>query len=129
MPIVSKLLGLGLSPHLASRVTGTVNATEVTAGTTQAGATLLSLDDIHNIKTSQSNGGVILPPGNGTTDGMQPGDSMWVFNNTTNTIKVYPPGAAGTINAGSAAASISLTTLQKGLFVSLDGTAFTALVS
>ncbi len=133
MTIAQHLIGLGMNGSLAATVVGGISSGEAGAGTTQADATLLSMSSIHWVKTGASNSGVILPPGNSTTATtvLGPGDSIWVFANTGNTLKVYPPGT-GTINGGSASASVSLTDKQKGLFVCLDGGAnanFIALVS
>ncbi len=131
MTIQRKLMGSGNSFLSTLQITGTVISTEAGAGSTQAGATLLSFDDIHWVKTGASNAGVILPPGNGSGDSMGAGDSMIVYANTGNTLKVYPPGT-GTINGGSASAAVSLTDKQKGEFICLDGGAnanFIALIS
>lgn len=131
MTVKAKLTGSGMNPQLSIMTVGTVISTEAAAGSNQAGATLLSFDDVHWIKTGTSNQGVILPPGNGTGDSMNAGDCMWVFANTGNTLKVYPPGT-GQINQGGASAAVSLTDKQKGLFICLDGGTnanFLALVS
>jgi hypothetical protein len=132
MTIQQHLVGSGMNPYLAIATVGGVISTEAGAGSSQTDATLLTLASVHWIKTAANNSGVVLPPGGSTkVDTMQAGDTMWVYNGDSNTLKVYPPGT-GKINGGSASASISLTTLQKGLFICLDGGAnanFLALVS
>ncbi len=121
MTIAQKLIGTGINPFAALQIAGTLDSTEAGAGTTQAGATLLSLHAIHWVKTGASNSGVVLPPGtNATASVLSAGDAMMVFNNTGNTLKVYPPGT-GAINGGTASAAVSLTDKQVGLFTCLDG--------
>lgn len=120
MTIKAKLIGSGMNWLQAQMNVGTVIATESAAGSNQAGATLMSMDDIHWVKTGGSNAGMILPPGNGTGDSLTAGDCVYVFANTGNTLKVYPPGT-GAINGGSGGAAVSLTDKQKGEFICLDG--------
>ena len=121
MSLANILMGLGVPAHQAREMVGTVDSSEAGAGTTQAGATLLSMRTVHWVKTGASNSGVVLPPGVSTTaTPLGPGDSMLIVNATGNTLKVYPPGT-GAFNAGSASAAISLTINQVMLATCLDG--------
>ena len=125
MTIAQKLMGSGNNWLASQNICGSVNSAEAAAGSNQAGATTLTLDDIHWVKPGGSNAGVIFPTS------MGPGDSMWIFANTGNTMKVYPPGT-GQINQAGASTAISLTDKQKAYCVCLDGGAnanFLAVVS
>lgn len=123
MSIAQTFMGLGISPLASLHLNaGTVDSSEAGAGTTQAGATMLSLKGVHWVKTGASNSGVVIAPGasNTTANTLTAGDYLIVFNNTGNTLKVYPPGT-GTINGGSASAAISLTDKQVSFLICLDG--------
>jgi hypothetical protein len=101
MAFKAHLMGSGIAAGAANSILGGVIATEAGAGTTRTDATRLSLVSIHNIATAANNSGVILPPGNGTADGMQPGDTMVIYNGDSNTLLLYPP-AGGQLNGGTA---------------------------
>lgn len=117
------VMGAGNSAASASSIVGGVNSTSVGAGTVSTNAALLPLASLAWIKTAANNSGVILPPGNGSGDGMQPGDYMIIYNGTVNSVLIYPP-AGGTLNGASANASFTLPTLTGISCYSLDGTAF-----
>lgn len=109
------IIGAGCSPGQAQAIVGLDNwsanngAVTTLAGTTQATAVQMSY--CISAVTGASNTGGLLP------QNASPGDRMFVANTGANTIKVYPATAAGTINGGSAAASISLATLKAAEFV------------
>jgi hypothetical protein len=117
-------MGSGISAGASGAVIGGVsNGVTAAAGTTSTNATLLPFSSLTVVTTGTSNQGVILPPGNGTADGMQPGDSLTVANYTGATIIVYPP-AGGKLNNGSANSGLSLTNGKTAYFRSIDGTNF-----
>jgi len=128
MPNKAHLAAAGNAPLSASAITGGV-VTQAVSGSASTDATLMPIGSHYQVTTSSSNQGMIFPPGNGTTDSFGAGDWGTIFNNTGNTIKVYPP-AGFKINGGTATTgSVSLTTLQKALWVCLDGSNFTMLVA
>ena len=92
-------MGSGIAAQAAGAVVGGATTGIVAAGTTAAGATLLPFSSICSVDTAANNSGVILPPGNGSGDGMQPGDWMDIYNGDSNTLLLYPP-AGGTLNSG-----------------------------
>ncbi len=126
MTIKRNATGTGTSAAAAGALIGGVsNGVTAAAGTSsQATAALLPMVSNHIITTGASNSGVILPPGNGTTDGMTAGDWMTVANYTGNTIIVYPP-AGGKLNNGTLNAGLSMTTGKTAIFSCIDGTGFT----
>lgn len=101
MAIKAHLTGLGMPAQLAAATVGGVTAGLVAAGTTHADALQLPLSSICYILTAASNSGAILPPGNGSGDGLSAGDSMVIFNADSNTMLLYPP-AGGKLNNGTA---------------------------
>lgn len=101
MSIKAHLTALGTPASLAASIVGGVNTTTVGAGTTAAGATLLPFSGNVWIKTAANNSGVILPPGNGTGDGLSAGDYITIYNGDSNTLLLYPP-TGGTLNGGTA---------------------------
>lgn len=101
MPIKAHITGLGTAPATAAAIVGGVNTGTSGAGTTAAGAALLPLAGTHYIATAANNSGVILPPGNGSGDGLSAGDSMLIFNADANALLIYPP-TGGKLNNGTA---------------------------
>ena len=126
MAIKQHVMSQGTSAGAAGAIVGGVTAQAV-SGSSQTDATLMPLGTHFYVTTSSSNQGCILPPGTGSTDAMAVGDWGTIFNNTTNTIKIYPP-TSGIFNGGSANAAVSLTTLQKALFWKCDSTNYAILV-
>ena len=126
MTVRQHVMSTGASAAHAGAVVGGVY-TQPVSGSSQTDATLMPLATHYYVTTSSSNQGCIIPPGNGSADAMQPGDWSTIFNNTANTIKIYPP-VGGAINAGSANAAVSLTTHQKALFWMCDATNYALLV-
>jgi hypothetical protein len=78
---------------------GFTNVAITCAGTTQATATPIT-SKCATLTTGASATGAALPN--------VPGDFGFVFNSTATTAVVYPNGASGTINNGSAGAGINL---------------------
>lgn len=115
----------GASAHAAA-IVGGVNTTTAAAGSNQATATLLQIGS--NFVISTGTGGVILPPGNGTADGLTEGDRVTVANYTGSSINVYPPGA-GKIANGSASAAFAVGNTKSAIFICIDGTNFFANLS
>jgi len=101
MTIKSNVMGGGTPALAASAIVGGMNTASVGAGTTRTDATLLPLVSNHWIGTAANNSGVILPPGNGSGDSLQPGDYMRIYNADSNTLLLYPP-PLGTLNNGTA---------------------------
>jgi len=91
-------------------------ASVVAAGTTQGTATVLSAAGLINVATGTANQGVLLP-----TSTTIVGKTIYVYNNTGATIKIYPFGTE-TIDGGSASAAVTLTSANRGA-------SFTCLVS
>jgi len=91
MTITSNLTGAGIAASAAAQIAGPVSTAAAGAGTSNTDAALLPLADTHYITTAANNSGVILPPGNGTGAGMQVGDSMFIYNDSANTLLLYAP--------------------------------------
>lgn len=118
------VMGLGNSAGSAAAIVGGVNSTSVGAGTTAADATLLPLSSFAWIKTAANNSGVMLPPGRGSGDGMQPGDYMHIYNDDSNTLLLYPP-TGGKLNGGTVSTgTVSIATKTSVTATSLDGLQF-----
>ena len=117
----------GVSPLASAAITGGV-VTQAVSGSSNTDATLMPIGSFFNVTASSSNQGMIFPPGNGSTQGFGAGDWGGISNNTTNTIKVYPP-IGGKINGGTATTgSVSLTTLQNAIWWCLDGTSYSVVI-
>lgn len=124
MSFKRNIMGSGIAAGAAETIVGGVNSIVAGAGTTHSDATLLPLSSHFWIKTGANNSGLILPPGNGSGDGMAPGDSMIIYNGTANTLLLYPP-LGGQINDGTATTgTLSMPTHTSTEAVSLDGLAF-----
>lgn len=113
MPLLSDLIGLGMPPEQANILAfETVSSSPAlsssgaitAAGTTVADATALT-NFVNLITTAALNTGVKLPD-------VPVGQSVVVFNNGANSLKVYPASATGTINSGTAGAGVTATTAQ-----------------
>jgi hypothetical protein len=101
MTLRRNIMGSGTPALQASSIVGGVNFSTSGAGTTSTDAALLPLVSNHNISVAANNSGVIVPPGNGTGEAMQPGDYMRIYNGSSNTLLLYPP-AGGQLNTGTA---------------------------
>lgn len=78
------------------------------AGSVLANAAALSVG-VNKVSGADGTKGVVLPAG-------RPGDMVVVCNPTGSTLKVYPP-VNGTINNGSANASVNVLTVKAHVFV------------
>lgn len=105
--------------HYANQ--GPASVTIAAAGANQGAATEC-IEGVTNVVTGASGtNGVRLPVG-------VAGDIVRVYSSAaTNAILVYPP-TGGTINAGSANASLSVAARKPAVFECLDGTNWTGLV-
>lgn len=90
----------GTSAGSAQAINGRVGSGLSAAGTTITDATDL-LATVNVVTTVASGAGVQLPS-------MMIGDQCEVYNNGANALKVYPDQTTVAINAGSAAAAVSL---------------------
>ena len=110
MTVVKNLLGSGIAGGAAQSIVGRVSLAQTASGASQ-GAQLFPTS-IVEYTTSTSNYGPTLPAD------AAPGDTYTVFNNTANTIKVWP--ASGyKLNGGTTDAALSMTTLKVATFTSL----------
>jgi hypothetical protein len=110
MALVKSLTGSGNAGLSAQAIVGFVSLAQAATAAAQGGQSLPT--SIVEYTTSTSNYGPTLPAD------AAPGDQYTVFNNTANTIKVWP--ASGyKLNGGSADAALSLTTLKTATFTSL----------
>ncbi len=124
MTIRSNITGLGTAPATASAIVGNVSTTAAGAGTTAADATLLPMVSNHWVTTAANNSGVILPPGNGSGDKMIAGDNMSIYNDSANTLLLYPP-TGGQLNGGTVSSgTVSIATKTSVTATSLNGLAF-----
>ena len=101
------LLGSHLHPLQATAIVGTNNladgggAAQACVGTSLSGALQLSFD-INQVSTASGQTACKLPAN------ADPGDTIYVFNTSATAALVFPNTSAGTINGGSAGASISV---------------------
>lgn len=124
MTIRKNIIGLGIAGQTASSIVGGVITTMAGAGTTRLDATLLSTNSNFWVTVGASNSGLILPPGNGTGDSLQAGDYMRVYNDTANTLLLYPP-TGGQLNGGTVSTgTVSIPTKTSVEAVCLNGLAF-----
>lgn len=86
--------------------------TGITASTTQtrAGGTALT-KTINRVTTSANSGDAVTLPA------MTAGQSVFVFNDGANPIKVFPNGASDAIDGGSGGASVTLTNAKRAIFI------------
>ena len=115
MTIKTKIVANGASYRLAGAVGGSVAAGLTAAGTNQATAYGMSIDDTQLFTTVGSGTGAIFAQTYG------PNDSVVIINNGANALLVYP-ASGGSINGASANAGISVPVGIMGLFVTPDGT-------
>lgn len=124
MPFKRNLMGSGVGTGATNAILGGVNSAIVGAGTTHSDATLLPFSSVIWVKTAANNSGVILPPGNGASDPMQPNDVMVIYNGDANTLLLYPP-LGGNLNGGTATTgTVSIATKTSVEACSLDGVSF-----
>lgn len=120
MAYAKELVGSGMSPGEASGIGGQYNAVTA-AGSAQASAAALTAS-MSVVAGADGTKGVILQG--------QPGDEVWVFNNSASTLKVYPPtGAAIAIvgtGVGTANAAFSQLTYKTTIYKCLTSTQWLA---
>lgn len=120
MAIKQKLTGVGVPPHAAIATVGTVSNNISAAGTTQATATALDLNDYQIVTVVAASSGVILPAT------LSAGDEIAVANYDASggdALSVYPP-VGGKINNGTLNAAVSITANKNGTFVCIDSLNF-----
>jgi hypothetical protein len=122
MAIKQKLVAAGLSWPQAQALAGTVASRLSAAGTTQATAYAMSLDDVQIFATVGAGTGAVLPAT------LSAGDQMTVANFGTNALSLYPP-VGGTIANGAANAAVSVPANKTALVTCIDGMSFAAIVS
>lgn len=95
--------------------------TGITASTTQtlAGATALTTK-MNYVATAANSGDAVALPA------MVPGQSVTVFNDGANPIKVFPAAANVAIDGGTAGASVTLTNAKRATFFCKTATAITS---
>lgn len=101
MARVRDCIGTGSAPINAQAVAGTAGSLTA-VGTSQGAGTLLSYET-NFITTASSQVAVVLPTG---AQGSMPGDTCYVFCNTSDTATVYP-GGSDTINGSSSAVNVA----------------------
>lgn len=113
MSTTQDLMGLGMPGPLASRL-GNTPASYSGAGTAQTGATSIA-SPVAVITPTSSNTAFVL------TSAFSTGRPIWVWNQSSSqTALVYPP-TGGTINGGSANASVSVPPLSGATFQLYNG--------
>jgi hypothetical protein len=95
--------------------------TGITASTTQtlAGATALTTK-LNFVATAANSGDAVSLPA------LVPGQSVTVFNDGANPIKVFPAAANVAIDGGSAGAAVTLTNAKRATFFCKSATAITS---
>ena len=110
MALVKTILGSGNAGQSAQAIVGFVSLAQTASGASQGAQTLPTA--IVEYTTSTSNYGPTLPAD------AAPGDTYTVFNNTANTIKVWP--ASGyKIDGGTTDAAVTQATLVTKEYLSL----------
>lgn len=118
-----KFTGLGVASQLANVLAmGTVANTLTATGSSSQANSFAVADDVSIFTTAAGNSGARLPATSAA------GDAFVISNYDTNTMLIYPP-TGGKLNAGSANASVNLTTLKSALCISIDGTNFIVILS
>ena len=110
MAKVANLTGSGIAGGAAQSIVGRVSLAQTASGSAQGSQKVVN--DIVEFTSSTANYGPTLPTS------AAPGDTYTIFNNTANTIKVWP--ASGyKLNGGTTDAALSMTTLKVATFTSL----------
>lgn len=109
------------TPRFAPAGDAQTVTTGITASTTQtlAGATALT-SKLNFVATSANSGDAISLPA------LVPGQSVTVFNDGANPIKVFPAAANVAIDGGSAGAAVTLTNAKRATFFCKSATAITS---
>ena len=119
MSTTLELMGLGMAPALADRLGN--NPVSVSGnGTAQTGATSLGGASVFLATPTSSNTAFVLK------NTISTGRPVWFWNvSSSQTALVYPP-SGGTINVGSANASVSVPPLSGGVFQLQNGEGVTS---
>jgi hypothetical protein len=117
MPFIEHLMGVGVPPVAASATAGGGVTGIVATGSTATDAFQLS-GSFNAITTSAASSGVIMPKASGGWGA--------IWNNSGQTIVVYPPTGA-TLN--NAAASITLATAKAMLFFQTSATTYATILT
>jgi hypothetical protein len=123
MAYAKELMGAGLSAGTSSGIGGQYSAITA-AGSAQGDAATLTAS-MCMVASADGTKGAILAG--------QPGDEVWVFNNSGSTLKVYPPtGAAIAVvgtGIGTANAAFSQLTYKATIYKCLTTTQWLAVTS
>jgi hypothetical protein len=115
MPSSAKtLMGLGMPGQLARRIGANV-VDKSGVGTAQVGGTALSVGEYTLLTTASGQTAFVLPADAAL------GDEVPVYNTTSTAALVFPP-TSGTINGGSADASVSLAQNKVACFKKISAT-------
>lgn len=129
MAIKMKLTGLGMAPTLAVNVVGSVANNLTAAGSTQATAYQMSLDDWQIFTTVAAGTGCIFSPGVGLSNNpYSPGDEMTVTNHGANALTQYP-ATGGKIANGAPNAGFNVPATKTAFFQCIDGLSWAACLS
>lgn len=120
MPIKAKDTALGMRAEMANVVVGTVLPGLTAAGTNQATAYVLTLDDNHVFTTVAAGTGCVF------RSTYAPGDTVRIANFGANPLNVYP-ASGGTINTGSADAPVQIIPGWNGNFTAITATTWFAI--
>lgn len=115
MPTQANLLGAGCPPLQAIASVGIPSLTLTAAGTSSRTAATALPNDFNVVTTTAANTGVRLNPA--VAYGV--GDTVIVVNHGASTLQVWPNTATGTIAAGSAGASVNVSTLKTAWFLNI----------
>ena len=102
MARIRDLMGTGNSAEAAKAIAGTRGAITAAGSNSQANGTLLSFET-NFVTTGAGADSVVLPSG---AQGAQPGDTVYVFNNTSTSCNCFP-GSTDTANGSTSAVSIA----------------------
>lgn len=129
MTTVSALMGSGVPAAQAVNTTAGVPLTGLSAaGTTQAGATLIT-DDFSVFSTVAASSGTRLPASNPVSGTAQAGDIYRVVNSqATNALAVYPP-IGGNFSGVAVNTAVNVAASRYGEFLCLGGNVWAASLS
>jgi len=119
MSTIQDLMGVGMSPALASRLGNSPTSLSGT-GTTQTGATMITGSSVYLLTPTSSNTAFVL------NSAFSTGRPIYLWNqSSTQTALIFPP-TGGTINNGSANASVSVAPLSGIIFQLVNGSGVAA---
>ena len=95
MPIKQRVNGMGMNTPMANVIVGTVYDALTAAGTNQATATVLTLEDNHVFTTVASGTGAVFQ-----ANQYAPGDAVRVSNYGANALLLYPASGGAISNGG-----------------------------